>query len=111
MSMGVASGRRTIAAWLAALACLLAASAAPAADFVDSVGRKVALPAKIERVVPAGPPADALLLAIAPEKLVGLVEPFGPRKKVFLPPAGPHCRRSLASPARSSRPTSMCSGR
>jgi ABC-type Fe3+-hydroxamate transport system substrate-binding protein len=37
----------------------------------DASGRGVALPAKIERVYAAGPPASVLVVAIAPEKLIG----------------------------------------
>lgn len=92
MSAGATSKRSTRAAAVAfLLATLLRTWPAAAADFTDSVGRHVTLPAKVDRVVPAGPPADALLLLLAPEKLVGLVEPLGPRKKVYFP----HASRDL----------------
>jgi iron complex transport system substrate-binding protein len=38
---------------------------------VDSAGRKVEVPDRIERVMAAGPPASALVTILAPEKLVG----------------------------------------
>ena len=40
-------------------------------EFVDSAGRKVAIPARIERIYAAGPPASILVFAVAPEKLLG----------------------------------------
>jgi len=52
---------------------LLALSAPPgqAGDFVDSAGRRVTLPDRITRVMPAGPTADVLIFVLTPEKLVG----------------------------------------
>ncbi len=38
---------------------------------VDSAGRKVQVPDRIERVIAAGPPASALVTILAPEKLIG----------------------------------------
>ena len=40
--------------------------------FTDDVGRIVKLPAKVEHVYAAGPPACVLVLALAPDKLIGL---------------------------------------
>ena len=37
-------------------------------DFTDDGGRNVVLPARIDHVLPAGPPASADLLILAPEK-------------------------------------------
>jgi iron complex transport system substrate-binding protein len=37
----------------------------------DSAGRSIALPARIERVFAAGPPASILVYALAPERLLG----------------------------------------
>src|SRR4051794_33639898 len=53
---------------------LLAATAAPAiaGDFVDAAGRRVALPDRIERILPAERNAEVLILVEAPEKLVAL---------------------------------------
>lgn len=67
------------AAWVCL--SLLAMPFARAADFTDSAGRIVHLPEKISRVVPAGPPADALIYALAPEMLVGIVEPWSGAQK------------------------------
>jgi iron complex transport system substrate-binding protein len=47
-----------------------------ASDFIDSSGRTVRLPDSIKRIIPAGPPAEALLYSLAPETLVGLIEPW-----------------------------------
>ena len=46
-----------------------------ASDLINSAGRKVQLPNSIKRILPAGPPAEALLDSLAPEKLVRLVGP------------------------------------
>jgi iron complex transport system substrate-binding protein len=47
-----------------------------ASDFTDSAGRMVRLPDSITRIIPAGPPAEALLYSLAPETLAGLLEPW-----------------------------------
>jgi len=47
-----------------------------ASDFTDSAGRTVHLPNDIRRIIPAGPPAEALLYSLAPETLAGFVEPW-----------------------------------
>ena len=62
----------------------LAPAAAPAQDFTDSAGRSVDLPAAIERVLPAGPPAAVLLYALAPEKMVGWVAAPSPEAQEFI---------------------------
>jgi iron complex transport system substrate-binding protein len=54
-----------------------------ASDFIDSAGRKVQLPNSIKRILPAGPPAEALLDSLAPEKLVRLVGPWTDIKKLL----------------------------
>lgn len=40
--------------------------------FTDSVGRKVEIPANIERIAPSGPLAQVVLYTLCPDKLVGL---------------------------------------
>jgi iron complex transport system substrate-binding protein len=50
---------------------LLAPAAVRAADIVDATGRTVALPDQVRRVLPAGPPATVLLLAVAPDAMLG----------------------------------------
>ncbi|MBR1121634.1 iron ABC transporter substrate-binding protein [Bradyrhizobium lablabi] len=61
--------RRTLIAALAA--ALLAPAAAWAETVTDSAGRNVAIPAKVTRVFPAGPPAAILLYTLAPDLLIG----------------------------------------
>src|SRR5215470_11092813 len=61
--------RRTVLAGLSA--ALLAPRGASAATVTDSAGRAVAVPARVERVFPAGPPAAILLYTLAPELLLG----------------------------------------
>jgi iron complex transport system substrate-binding protein len=53
-------------ALLAAVPDLLAAR-----EIVDSAGRKVTVPDRVERVIAAGLPASALMVILAPEKLIG----------------------------------------
>lgn len=57
-------------------ALLLAPSGEAQQSFRDDGGRTVALPAKIEKAWPAGPPAEALIYIVAPEKLVGWTHPI-----------------------------------
>jgi iron complex transport system substrate-binding protein len=47
------------------------ATAALAREVIDSAGRKVEVPDRIERVMAAGPPASVLLYMLAPEKMIG----------------------------------------
>jgi iron complex transport system substrate-binding protein len=47
-----------------------------ASDFIDSAGRSLRLPGSIKRIIPAGPPAEALLYSLAPETLAGFIEPW-----------------------------------
>ncbi len=76
--------------WLTAILCIVAAfapiSGALAQQvFRDDAGREVALPARIEKVWPAGPPAEALLYILAPEKLIGWTHPISDNAKAFMP--------------------------
>ncbi len=47
-----------------------------ASDFIDSTGRTVRLPESIKCIIPAGPPAEALLYSLAPDTLAGFIEPW-----------------------------------
>ncbi|WP_158554684.1 hypothetical protein [Methylovirgula sp. 4M-Z18] len=60
------------------VAGLLVFASGPAfcADVTDSAGRTVHVPDHVTHIVPAGPPADVLLYALAPDLLAGLVEPW-----------------------------------
>ena len=75
-----------VAAACAALT-LLPVTSGMAAPFRDAANRTVELSGKVERIIPAGPPAQVLLYALAPEKLAGLVEAFPPAGRVFVPQA------------------------
>ena len=52
--------------------------------FTDSCGREVEIPAAAERIVPMGPPAQMMLLSLAPEKVVGLTKPVNERETKYL---------------------------
>jgi iron complex transport system substrate-binding protein len=66
----------------------LAAVPALAVDaFVtDGAGRRVAVPRKVERVFPAGPPAAILLYTLAPQALIGWPRANRPEELEFLLP-------------------------
>src|SRR5579864_1860412 len=57
-------------AWLALIVILLP-GLAKAGTIEDATGRRVEVPDHIARVFPAGPPAAALLYAVAPQVLLG----------------------------------------
>ena len=76
--------RRTFNAALVA-AALAPVAAAAQARFTDDGGRTVALPRRVLRVMPAGPPASADLLMVAPEKLIGLTRSLTSAEAAFLP--------------------------
>lgn len=66
----------------------LAAGATSAADLravVDSAGRRVEVPARVERVYPAGVPAAIFLYTLAPEKMLGWMRALGPDERAFVP--------------------------
>jgi len=53
---------------------------------VDSSGRKVELPDRIDRVMAAGPPASVVLYVLAPEKLIGWIRKPQPAELPYLAP-------------------------
>ena len=63
---------------------LLAPGWARAASFTDSGGRTVTLPAKVEKVWPAGPPSEALIYILAPEKLIGWTHRIAPESAALM---------------------------
>lgn len=79
-------GRWPLTFWTA-VAVLLGSLANPAAAdaFTDSAGRPVTLPAQVERVFPAGPPASVVVYMLAPEKLLGWTRAISPPERAFLP--------------------------
>jgi iron complex transport system substrate-binding protein len=67
-------------------AALLLPRGARAATVTDSAGRSVPIPARAERVFPAGPPAAIVLYTLAPTALLGWTRPNGPGEREFLLP-------------------------
>jgi iron complex transport system substrate-binding protein len=51
---------------------------------VDSANRKVAIPARVERIYAAGPPASILVFAVAPDKLLGWTTPWREAEKPYI---------------------------
>ena len=64
---------------------ILVAGSARAAEFVDSARRRVPLPDRVERVMPAGMAAAVLIFSLAPEKLVGWSQPLSSTQRAYLP--------------------------
>ncbi|HMR70533.1 MAG TPA: ABC transporter substrate-binding protein, partial [Rubrivivax sp.] len=59
---------------------------AHAARVADSAGRSLQVPARVERVFPAGPPAAILLYTLAPDLLLGWPRANRPDELEFLRP-------------------------
>ena len=76
--------RRTIVAGLSA--SLLLPRLARAASVTDDAGRTVAVPERVERVFPAGPPAAIMLYTVAPDLLLGWPRANRPEEREFLLP-------------------------
>jgi iron complex transport system substrate-binding protein len=73
------------------LATLIGVSA-KAGDYTDSAGRRVTLPDHVAHVLTAGPSADALVFALAPDELMGWSRaphpPYLPKSGARLPVTG-----------------------
>ncbi len=91
--MGPLTPRR--GGWLLAL-LLIIAPPAWARTLTDATGRSVDAPDRIERVMPAGPPAAVLLYTLAPEKMIGWPHAPSPAAKAFL--EGPVASRPELTP-------------
>jgi iron complex transport system substrate-binding protein len=76
--------RRTMMAGVSAT--LLTPRIARAATVTDGAGRTVQVPARTERVFPAGPPAAIMLYTLAPELLLGWPRANRPEEREFLHP-------------------------
>jgi len=76
--------RRSVLTGLSAT--LLAPRLARAATVTDGAGRTVPVPARVERVFPAGPPAAIMLYTLAPELLLGWPRANRPEEREFLLP-------------------------
>jgi len=51
---------------------------------VDAAGRRIALPARIDRIYAAGPPASILVFAVAPDKLIGWTSAWREAERPFI---------------------------
>jgi iron complex transport system substrate-binding protein len=76
--------RRTLLGGLAT--ALLLPDAAHAETVSDSAGRSVPVPARVERVFPAGPPAAILLYTLAPDLLLGWPRANSPQECAYMLP-------------------------
>lgn len=56
------------------------------AAITDAAGRRVAIPARVERVFPAGPPAAILIYTLAPDLLLGWTNARSEPEREFLLP-------------------------
>ncbi len=65
---------------------LLASRPARAASVTDGAGRAVPVPARVERIFPAGPPAAIMVYTLAPELLLGWPRANRPEEREFLLP-------------------------
>src|SRR5919198_6654864 len=76
--------RRAVMTGLATSALL--SRRAHAANVTDGAGRSVVVPARVERVFPAGPPAAIVLYTLAPDLLLGWPRANRPEEREFLLP-------------------------
>ncbi len=67
-----------------ALLLVLAPPVVYARTIVDSAGRKVEVPERVEKVFAAGPPASILIYMLAPEKMTGWPDPPRPEERPFI---------------------------
>jgi iron complex transport system substrate-binding protein len=80
--------RLPVAAALLLLLSALAVLPARAADFTDAAGRHVVLPAHVSRILPADRNAEAMVYALAPDKLVGSSRRLGHGVRLLWEPGG-----------------------
>ena len=74
------------AIFIVVVALLAPFAPARAGSVVDATGRRVELPEKVERVLPAGQPAAAIVYALAPGKMLGWPRKPNAAGMVFLLP-------------------------
>jgi iron complex transport system substrate-binding protein len=73
-------------AFIGALAAFAAPRLAAAEALTDAAGRPVAIPERVTRVFPSGPPAAILLYTLAPELLIGWPRANSAEERAFLLP-------------------------
>ena len=84
--MGYSCAKRITACVLISTAFLVSVVfAADKRTVVDSAGRRIEVPAKIERVFAAGGPASVFVYTLAPEKLIGWTSPLTPEERAYIP--------------------------
>lgn len=85
--LGRVWGSRLAAGLLFALASAPATAPPARAEggFVDSSGRRVPVPLRVERVFPAGPPASVVVYMLGPDRLLGWTRAISPSERPFLP--------------------------
>ena len=76
--------RRSVLAGMAGAAWPFAAGAEE--TVADAAGRRMAVPRRVERVFPAGPPAAIMLYTLAPDLLLGWPRANRPEERAFLLP-------------------------
>lgn len=84
MERKVRLDRRTFLGGAAAV--LLAPRWSFAASISDATGRTITVPDRVTRVYPAGPPAAVQLYTLAPDLLIGWLEPLGAQDREFILP-------------------------
>jgi iron complex transport system substrate-binding protein len=72
--------------FLGGLAALSISRQAFATSITDATGRTIAAPNRVTRIYPAGPPAAVLIYTLAPDLLLGWLEPLSPQQREFLLP-------------------------
>jgi iron complex transport system substrate-binding protein len=82
----MANARRRSLITAGVAACLWPAPGRPQARraYTDAAGRKVELPARVERIYAAGPPASILVFAVAPDKLIGWTSAWREAERPFI---------------------------
>jgi len=76
-----------IRAYVAAVALCACAHGIAQTSVTDATGRTVTVPQRVERVFAAGPPASVLVLAVAPQTLIGWTRAPRPDEVAYLPDA------------------------
>ncbi len=81
------AGRRRFLRLAAVAAAIFKAPELLAQDgrsFTDGAGRRVDLPARVEHIYAAGPPASILVFAVAPDKLIGWTSAWRAAERPFI---------------------------
>jgi len=88
MRLGARPGTIALSAWWVAAVIGFGPAGAAAGEtraVVDSAGRRVAVPTRIERVFAAGPPATVFVYTLAPDTLLGWYRPLTLDERGYIP--------------------------